>query len=251
MTLSGYSKTRISELLRGNGLYPGWGITCSVVKAMDQDIPLTPLLRLWAAAAAEACKDRAWISSRISDAPPPDSEVRPVAHRGLTEAMEDPYFRYARAFLQSDRRSRQAVAETFDILWLTWHEATGSAGTPRYAWQVLRSRVMARVPRREDGRPDLRAAAFSTVAQEKIPGFADRIAHIDVYARFFDLIAGLPEQNLDVAVLRYLCGIEPKVLPGILGLSPALTRTLDHHARGALDRLSSSLDPQEGTPRHE
>ncbi|AZS87265.1 sigma-70 family RNA polymerase sigma factor [Streptomyces griseoviridis] len=243
--LSGYSKTRISELLRGTDYYPGWGITSSVVRVLDRNIPLTPLRRLWSVAAAEAGKDRDWIISGINDAPPPTGEVQPVAHRGLTQAMGPPYTAYARAFLQSDERARLVVTETFDILWLTWNEATASPDTPRHAWKLLRSRVMARTPRREDGRPDLRAAAFSTVAQAGIPALTERLAHIDALARFFDTIAGLPEQNMDVLILRYLCGIAPEAVPGILGLSPALTHTLDHHARGALEQLSPRPDTQE------
>ncbi|MFF7048170.1 hypothetical protein ACFY94_07370 [Streptomyces griseorubiginosus] len=50
---SGYSKTRLSELLRGKGYYPGWEIY-SVVRALD--MPVGPLLQLWKAAAIEAEK---------------------------------------------------------------------------------------------------------------------------------------------------------------------------------------------------
>ncbi|MFJ3037112.1 MULTISPECIES: hypothetical protein [Streptomyces] len=42
---SGYSKTRVSELLRGNGYYPAWEITFSVGHALD--VPTRPLRRLW------------------------------------------------------------------------------------------------------------------------------------------------------------------------------------------------------------
>ncbi|MFJ8495819.1 hypothetical protein ACIRBZ_46980 [Streptomyces sp. NPDC094038] len=42
---------------------------------------------------------------------------------------------------------------------------------------------------------------------------------------------------MDVIVLAHLCGIHPAALPGIVGLSPAMTHTLDHHARGALNDL--------------
>ncbi|GGS40395.1 XRE family transcriptional regulator [Streptomyces griseoviridis] len=240
---SGYSKTRLSELLRGKGYYPGWEITYSVVRALD--IPVGPLRRLWTAAAVEARKDTAWIRSRILDVQPPGPEHQPVAHLGLTQAMWRPYTAYAQAFLQTERRARQVVAETFDILWLTWDEATGSPDTPRHAWQLLRSRVLARAPRRPDGRPDLRAAAFSTAVLADLPDLADRLARVDVLARFFDAIAGLPPDQMDVIVLRYLCATDPDAVPGVVGLSPAVTHTLDHHARGALDRLRPDFDTQE------
>ncbi|MFK4071952.1 XRE family transcriptional regulator [Streptomyces sp. NPDC029674] len=240
---SGYSKTRLSELLRGKDYYPGWAITYSVIRALD--IPVSPLLRLWAAAAEEAGKDTGWIKSRISEVPPFTPEAQPVAHRGFTQAMWRPYTAYAQAFLQSERRARKVVARTFDLLWLTWDEATATPDTPRHAWQLLRRTVLALAPRRQDGRPDLRAAAFSTVAQADIPDLAERLYRIDVLAQFFDTITRLPPDQMDVTVLRYLCGIPDHAVPGIVGLPPAITHTLDHHARGALDQLRPASDSQE------
>ncbi|MET9461012.1 XRE family transcriptional regulator, partial [Streptomyces canus] len=96
---SGYSKTRLSELLRGKGYYPGWEITYSVVRALD--IPVGPLLRLWKAAAVEADKPPTWIHNRIRQVQPADREDPPLAHTGLTQAMWKPYSAYAQAFLQS------------------------------------------------------------------------------------------------------------------------------------------------------
>ncbi|MEV0126307.1 XRE family transcriptional regulator [Streptomyces sp. NPDC050703] len=240
---SGYSKTRISELLRGKGYYPGWEITYSVIRALD--LPVTPLRRLWMAAALEADKDTDWIKNRIRDVQPLGREDQPVAHLGLTQAMWQPYTAYAQAFLQSERRARQVVGETFDILWLTWDAATATSDTTRHAWLLLRGRVLARAPQRPDGRPDLRAAAFSTVAQAAVPDLAERLHRIDVLARFFDTVTRLPPDQMDVTVLRYLCGIPEAAVPGIVGLAPAITHTLDHHARGALNELCPDSDTQE------
>jgi DNA-directed RNA polymerase specialized sigma24 family protein len=240
---SGYSKTRLSELLRGKGYYPGWEITYSVVRALD--IPVSPVCRLWKAAAVEAEKDTVWIKNGIRDVQLPGPEEQPVAHLAFTQAMWQPYTAYAQAFLQSDRRAQQVVAETFDILWLTWDEATASPDTPRHAWLLLRLRVLARTPQRPGGRPDLRAAAFLAGCQAGIGDLAERLARVGVLARFFDTITRLPPDQMDVTVLRYLCGIPPDALPGIVGLSEAVTHTLDHHARGALNELFPDTDTQE------
>ncbi|MEV7981836.1 XRE family transcriptional regulator [Streptomyces sp. NPDC086519] len=240
--LSGYSKTRLSELLRGKGYYPGWEITYSVVKALD--LPPWPLRRLWTAAAREAAKNQGWIENRIQAVQPLGPEQPPVAHLAFTQALRDPYNAYARAFLQADGRAQRAVRETFDILWLTWDEALASADVQRHAWQMLRSRVMARALQR-DGHPDLRQAAFYTVAQAGIADIAARKAHIDTMADFFDAVARLPQDQMDVIVLSHLCGIQPAAVPGIVGLSPAMTHTLDHHARGALNDLYLRTDTRE------
>ncbi|WP_225828503.1 XRE family transcriptional regulator [Streptomyces naphthomycinicus] len=239
---SGYSKTRLSELLRGNGYYPGWELTYSVVKALD--LPPWPLRRLWTAAAREADKKTSWIKKGIDAVQPLGREEPPIAHLGFAQAMRRPYHAYARAFLQADQRAHRVVAETFDVLWLTWDEATTSPDLPRHAWLLLRRKVMTRAFHR-DGHPDLRAAAFHTAAQAQITDLADRMAHIDRLAAFFDTIARLPQDQMDITVLRYLCGIHEDAVPGIVGLSPALTHSLERHARGALKGLYPPTDSPE------
>ncbi|MER6465783.1 XRE family transcriptional regulator [Streptomyces sp. NPDC001228] len=240
---SGYSKTRLSELLRGKGYYPGWEMTYSVVRVLN--LPVAPLRRLWQMAAAEADKDATWIKNRILDVQSGDPDDQPVAHLGLAQAMRQPYTAYAQSFLQAGPRAVQAVTETFDILWVTWDEATASPHTPRYAWELLRARVLARAARRPGGYPDLRAAAFCTTAPYEAPDLVEQLAQVDIFARFFDAIARLPADQRDITVLRYLCGIDVDAVPGIVGLSPAVTHTLDHHARWALKELFPDTEPQE------
>ncbi|MFI7104246.1 XRE family transcriptional regulator [Streptomyces sp. NPDC050161] len=242
---SGYSKTRISELLRGKGYYPGWEITYSVVRALD--IPIWPLRRLWTAAAREADKDTTWIENRIHEVQPLQPEEPPLPHQGFTEDMRRPYTAYAHAFLQSDRRARWVIAEVFDILWLGWDEATTSPDVRRHAWRLLRSRVMLRA-HHHDGHPDLRAAAFTTVAQTHSDDLADRFAAIGELADLFDVIGRLPEDQLDVTVLRYLCGFSQDSIPVVVGLSPVITHAMDHHARGALERIYRHDNPGVITP---
>ncbi|WP_327721683.1 XRE family transcriptional regulator [Streptomyces sp. NBC_00490] len=240
---SGFSKTRLSELMRGKGLYPTWEITYSVVRALD--LPVGPLRRLWKVAAIEADKKPSWIDDRLQAVPPADTDERPLAHVALYQAMVVPYNAYAQAFLQSLPRARHAVGEVFDLLWLTWDDATSSPDTPRHAWQLLRATVLSRAAQRPAGHYDLRAAAFSTAHQAQASHLIERLARIDVLARFFDAIAQLPDDQMDVTVLRYLCGIDPDAIPAVVGLPPALVHTLDHHARWALKQLFPDTEPQE------
>ncbi|MER6691769.1 XRE family transcriptional regulator [Streptomyces minutiscleroticus] len=242
VNLSGYSKARISELLRGKGYYPRWQITYSVVRSLN--VPVWPLRRLWTAAAREANKDDAWIRDGIQ-AVLLEPERRPVAHKAFTEVMGPAYTAYARALLQGEQRAKWVVSEAFDILWLSWDEASSSSNMRRYAWQLLRSRVMLRAHRHHDGHPDLRAAAFSTVTQSQIDDIEERFAHIGKIADFFDAIARLHQDQRDIMILRYLCGIDPDAIPNIVGLSPAKTHTDDHHARWALKSAYPRHDNRE------
>ncbi|MFB8182155.1 hypothetical protein ACFC8N_40365 [Streptomyces sp. NPDC055966] len=97
------------------------------------DLPPWPLRRLWTVAAREAEKNTIWIENGIRAVQPLGPEWPPVAHRGFTQAMRPPCSAYAGAFLQTEDRTRRAVGETFDLLWLTWDAATASPYTPRHA----------------------------------------------------------------------------------------------------------------------
>nr|WP_168723238.1 XRE family transcriptional regulator [Streptomyces sp. SAT1] len=237
---SGYSKTRLSELLRGKGYYPGWEMTYSVVKVLD--IPPWPLRRLWTAAAREAEKNDTWIEDGIHAVQPLGPEAPPVAHRAFRQVMTPPYTAYAQAFLQTYGRARRVVAETLDILWLDWPEATSSSNTPRHAWDLLRSKVMARAET-HDGHPDLRTAALRTTAVAQSTSLDDQMDRIARMTTFFEAVSRLPDDQMDVTVLRFLCNIDEDAVPGIIGLPPAITHSLTRHARGALH----GLHPDPGT----
>ncbi|MFE7114718.1 XRE family transcriptional regulator [Streptomyces sp. NPDC057654] len=230
---SGYSKTRISELLRGKGYYPGWEITYSVVRVLD--VPIWPLRLLWTAGAREAGRGTEWIERQISAVPAARREDPPLAHEGFTEGMRRPYTAYAAAFLQRGNRAQWVVREVFDILWLGWEEAVSSPDVRRHAWCLLRDRVLLRAERRRDGCPDLVPAAFSTVTQSKIIELSARFAQIAETAGLFAAVSRLPPDQLDVIVLRYLCGQSEDAAATIAGLPPAITHAIDQHARDTLN----------------
>ncbi|MEU4800471.1 sigma factor-like helix-turn-helix DNA-binding protein [Streptomyces sp. NPDC023327] len=231
---SGFSKTRISALLRGIEYYPSWEITYSVVHALG--LPPWPLRRLWTSGAYEAAKPTRWITRSIRAVQPLGPEERPVEHRGFMEKMEHYYVAYAQALLHIERPER-IVDEAFDILWAGWEEVAAGPNLPRKAWRLVRSRVLLRVRRHPDGRPDLRPAAFMTVAQSRIEEPVARFVEISEVAAFFDAISHLPPDQFDVIVLRYLCEFPAEEVQEATGLSPAHIHTLDHHARGALEQL--------------
>lgn len=228
---SGFSKTRISELLRGNGYYPAWEITSSVICALG--LPLEPMLRLWKAGAREAGRPSAWIERSVQQVAL-RPEPAPLPYQAFADTVRDTYTAYARAFLLTDHRAGWVVAETLDILWLSWNQAAASDNLPRHAWQLLRSRVMARA-HQHNGHPDLRAAAFSTAeVHDQAPGHLVALSEL---ADLFDAIGRLPDDQMDIAVLRYLCATSPEAIPGLVGLSAAITHAIDHHARATLEHL--------------
>ncbi|WP_405669590.1 sigma-70 family RNA polymerase sigma factor [Streptomyces sp. NBC_01530] len=221
------AKSKISELLRGIGLYPRWEIIFSLSRELK--MPYWPLYRLWRQAALEAHKSREWVQRCTEKTALTTTHAAPpLDHRAFRELVESFYSLYAQAFLEDEQRDT-AVSDTFDILWLRWNDALASPDTRRFAWSVLRSTVMARTPH-VDGRPELGWAAFDTVVLQSVCDAADRVDQIAETLELFKAMSCLPDQQLDVMVLRRLGGIAPEDVSGLLGVPLATVRSDERHA---------------------
>ncbi|MGP4003501.1 sigma-70 family RNA polymerase sigma factor [Streptomyces sp. 8N706] len=236
---TGYAKSKISELLRGIGRYPRWEIAYSVMHVLD--MPTWPMRRLWRAAAVEARKKPAWIDRCIEKvALSIGPALPPVDHRGFMEGKKRPYMAYTRAFLPDAGQAHRLVDETFDVLWLRWHEALTSPNIERFAWRVLRQAVMARTPHTDDGRPDLRAAGFNTVALNRTPG-PQQLAQIEESMTLLQAMSRLPDQQLDVMVLKHMRGMHDAAIADVLGVPLASVHLADRYAK---QQLTNAIYPQ-------
>ncbi|GGU44265.1 sigma-70 family RNA polymerase sigma factor [Streptomyces violascens] len=221
-----YAKSKLSELLRGIGLYPRWEAVHGLSRELD--LPSWPLYRLWRQAAFEAHKSRGWVercteNSALSTAPTPP----PLDHRAYRELVGDDYTGYAQVFLDDSQRD-SAVSDTFDILWLCWNDALASPDLRRFAWNVLRATVLAKTPHL-DGRPEFGAAAFDTVVLQSLPE-ADHVDQIAESMELFNAMSRLPAHQLDVMVLRRLRGNSEEQASALLGISQAIVRSDERHA---------------------
>jgi RNA polymerase sigma factor (sigma-70 family) len=229
---SGWAKSKISELLRGTGLYPRWEITHSLLRELA--VPAWPVRRLWSAAALEAQKKPDWIKGCIDkQALSTSPETPPLDHSAFSELQYPAYRAYASVFL-SDHEAEQAISEAFDILWLRWDEALASSDVVKFAWPVLRRSVMTRA-RHIDGCPELVTAAFDTVALSILTTDEERFAQIEETLALFKSMSRLPDNQLDVMILSHLRGMEPAAVADVLGVSIATVRSNNRHARHALE----------------
>ncbi|TJZ96755.1 sigma-70 family RNA polymerase sigma factor [Actinacidiphila oryziradicis] len=243
---TGYAKSKISELLRGAGLYPRWEITNSVLHVLG--VPTWPMRRLWAAAAFEAQKKPAWVKGCIATvAISTGPAVPPLDHQGFMQLNRVPYTRYAQIFLCSDQ-AKQVVRATSDILWLRWEEALGSADVQKFAWPVLRAGVMARTPH-IDGRPELVPAAFDTVVLGATTSGTARFEQIEESMGLFKALSRLPDHQLDVMALKYLRGMDDGAVADVLGVPLAAVRSADRYAKRSLTETLGPHDPPGETPQ--
>ncbi|MFC9686556.1 sigma-70 family RNA polymerase sigma factor [Streptomyces sp. NPDC056948] len=239
-----FAKSKISELLRGVGLYPRWEIV--YLLATELGMPNWPLYRLWCQAAYEAQKSSEWVDNCTERTPilTATHTAPPLDHRAFRELVETDYLFFAQAFLDDDQRDA-AIDDTFDILWLSWDDALASQDTRGYAWNVLRATVMARAPHR-DGWPELGSAAFDTAALQSLTDPADRLNQIAESLQLFTAMSRLPTRQLDVMVLRRLCGRPPETVSALLGVPLAAVRSDERHATRFLESVLCPPPPTEG-----
>ncbi|WP_328349362.1 sigma-70 family RNA polymerase sigma factor [Streptomyces sp. NBC_00445] len=241
------SKSKLSELLRGTGLYPRWEIVLSL--SVELSMPQWPLYRLWRYAAFEAHKTGEWIdrcSERTAAALTTSHTDPPLDHCAFRELVESDYTLYAQVFLDDDQRDG-AVADSFDILWLRWNDALASPDTRRFAWEVLRATVMARTPH-IDGRPEFGAAAFDTVALQSLTDATERMHQMAESLELFKAMRRLPDHQLDVMVLRRLCGLAADSVSALLGVPLATVQSDERHAVHLLESVICPPPETERTP---
>ncbi|EDY48733.1 conserved hypothetical protein [Streptomyces clavuligerus] len=243
---SGWSKSKVSELLRGAGLYPTWELTHSLVHVLG--LPTRPMQLLWCEAAADAGKKPDWIEGCISKVVVATGGLRPpLEHRAFTELYRPGYTAYGKVFLPTGAEARRAVAEALVILWMRWDEALVSSGAAQFAWPILRWSVMARAPHTADHHPELTPAAFDTVALARAVGPGDQFRQFEESLNLFQAISRLPDLELDVTVLVHLRGMDTAAVADLLGLPPSLITLTDERARRS---LAIALAPHSlgGTP---
>ncbi|QDN94782.1 sigma-70 family RNA polymerase sigma factor (plasmid) [Streptomyces sp. RLB1-9] len=239
-----FAKSKLSELLRGVGLYPRWEIVYMV--AAELGMPSWPLYRLWRQAAFEAHKSSEWVENSTDHTPilTTAPTTPPLEHRAFRELVENDYALFAQAFLDDDQRDG-ALSDTFDILWLSWNDALASHDTRRFSWNVLRATVMSRTPHR-DGRPELGRAAFDTIVLQSLTKPAHRMNQVAESLELFTAMSRLPANQLDVMVLRRLCGFLPETTSALLGTSLATVRSDERHATRFLESVPRPPLPTEG-----
>ncbi|MFE1478992.1 sigma-70 family RNA polymerase sigma factor [Streptomyces cyaneofuscatus] len=241
---TGWAKSKISELLRGTGLYPRWEITNDLL--LELSIPTWPMRRLWVSAALEAQKKQEWIDRSVGEPMPVTTTpgLPPIEHQAFVELQFGAYRRYAGVFLKRREVADRAVAEAFDILWLRWEEALSSSDVVRFAWSVFRISVMVRTPH-IDGCPTLGTSAFDTFALRQAQTAEERFAQVEESSAVFKTMSRLPEQQLDVMVLRHLLGMAPSAVADVLGVPIASVRSDERHAKHVLENvLGTESDPE-------
>lgn len=241
---TGWSRSKISELLRAAGRYPRWEFTRSLLTALRWPAPsMADMRALWALAARETNKRTIWINNCLQGDGLSADDRLPLHFAAFQDLYREAYTGYALTFLRRRPEARRAVNDVFILLLFLWDEALASDNPERFAWRLLRQTVLERTPH-PGGSPALVEAAFDTVA---LRGAADPVAQIEESMLLFDAVRRLPPGQLDVMVLLHLRGMDESGVAAVLGIPLAAVRSTARHARRHLDeRLRTAT--QEGHP---
>lgn len=236
-------KSKVSELMSGKR-YPRWELLYAL--ATELRMPYAPLFRLWKQAALETQnKSHTWVDNSTAGVTVTTTPAPPLNHGSFRDLTEDIYRRYASVFVPDERGRELVITQTFDQLWLSWPTAVASPDFRRYGWSVLRTGVMARTPH-VDGRPDFSDAAFDAVT---VRARTDEDAYTTLFTMqaLFEAMSSLPDAQLDVMVLRRLCGLPATCVCNILGVPLAIVRSDERHATHFLE-LACPPSDHEGNP---
>jgi len=124
--------------------------------------------------------------------------------------------------------------------------ASPSYDTRRYAFTVLRTAVMARTPH-IDGCPEFSEAAFDTIALQTATDVGEAAEQVAETITLFKAMSRLPDNQLDVMVLRVLHGMTDEDVSHFLGQPLPTVRSDERHAiRFLEDTLSPPPPVEEG-----
>lgn len=241
----GWSRSKISELLRAVGRYPRWECLRALLAALAlPDTSVAAVRGLWVLAALELNKRTVWINHCVArDFPYPDSE-RPVHFSAFQELYSDTYFDYAHTFLRNPAHAQRTVSDAFFLLHVVWDMALSSENPEQFAWRVLRETVLERTAH-PDGYPALVDAAFDFVALNQARGHAAELRQVEESMNLLQAVRRLPPDQLDVIVLMHLRGLPDQAVAAVLGRSVGLVRSTERHAKRS---LNDCLFPNRTTP---
>ncbi|WP_330173137.1 sigma-70 family RNA polymerase sigma factor [Streptomyces sp. NBC_01498] len=165
-----------------------------------------------------------------------------IGRLGLTfDAFHDHHRRLWMRYAHTQIGGRAAAESVVDAvaarLGRHWQHVLAQESVPRYAWAVLKEEI-----RRWLDARGLHPALVDTAAFHAAIGkmFLDRTRDgADLLADELGLyaaIAGLPERQYDVVVLRFVLGVEEEQVAEYLGIDAATVRSQVRHARRRLAR---------------
>ena len=187
----------------------------------------------------------------LPDAPPEDEiqALLAAARRGAPDAARrlyrlfvDRVYRAVRSLSASDADAEEVTQDSFVKAFAALDRYRPRAGKPFLAWLMTialntarsRGRRLARRARREAPAPEHEPQDASA------PDPEERLLRRELRRVLLDALAGLPERDREVVVLRYCSGLKAPAVAEALGLQAANVRKICQRRRS---ELAAILEP--------
>jgi RNA polymerase sigma-70 factor (ECF subfamily) len=153
------------------------------------------------------------------------------------------YLRYSQVHLGDRQTASRLVHQVFMHLALNWARLMEEANPAASAWALLKESVAEelKIQGREPAMTE--TAVFQRVARSHLQSTREKFEIIESSLGLYQAIAGLPERQFDVMVLRHVLGFSTDQTARIMGITEATVRSHSHLARAKIAReLNMNLD---------
>ncbi|MEV0778976.1 sigma factor-like helix-turn-helix DNA-binding protein [Streptomyces sp. NPDC050433] len=147
------------------------------------------------------------------------------------------WMRYAHTQVGGRPAAESVVDTACARLKRDWRHVLAQESVPQYAWAVLKEEVHRWLDARGLQPLLVGTAAFhAAVGKLLLHGTRDEFAVLENELGLYGAIAGLPERQYDVIVLRFVLGGDEEQVAEYLGIELATVRSHVRHARRRLAR---------------
>ncbi|MBR7834611.1 sigma-70 family RNA polymerase sigma factor [Actinospica durhamensis] len=166
--------------------------------------------------------------------------------RGSKTIFEVFYERYQGAWRHyaylytGERAAAEEIVDRFTgRLMQNWERALEQESVARYAWTLYKDVVEHWLDERGDEPQLVQTAAFSRVARVAMDYCRGQFAVMEESLGLYSAIAGLPERQRDVIILRHVMGYPDAKVAEILGITEPSVRSHLRHARRSLEPVAA------------
>ncbi|MET9424667.1 sigma-70 family RNA polymerase sigma factor [Streptomyces sp. NPDC006540] len=146
------------------------------------------------------------------------------------------YLRYAYLQLGSDADAEEAVDRAFDAIMDAWQRMLEMEHLEKYAWTVLKRRIVDQSRRRKVRPEPMDITAFEAALKDAV---ADPYEGLTGAIQFYAAVRRLSERQRDAVILRYGLDCSTRQAAALMGIDPATVRSL---LSQACNRLAQLID---------
>ncbi|RSN54005.1 RNA polymerase [Streptomyces sp. WAC 04229] len=152
----------------------------------------------------------------------------PLSYQALYLSDQTAFHDYAFVVLEDNEAAESAVHTAMTRVQDNWNELLVESNMQQQVWAIMRQTV-------EEYRQD---AEDRAAIAHSLSTYRQGLGRLNSEQGVFEALAGLPPQQFDAVVLRYILGIKPQRIGWYMGLSE---QTVNYHCRQGKQRIEQAV----------